>query len=65
MDKFLDMIFKVLGICGFAFFLIFRSVFRGVLGFIVGAVMLYVMVGMVAVIVAHVFSWLCHLYLGH
>ena len=65
MDKFLDMIFKVLGICGFALFLCLRGMFGGIISFFIGLIFLYFFLGFIDVILCHVFSALGHAYLGH
>jgi hypothetical protein len=63
--RLLDHVLKVVGICGFALFLFFRGIFGGILGIIVGIIFLWFALGFIGVVLCHVFSALCHVYLGH
>ena len=60
-----EKVLKILGMMFLGLFLFFRGMFGGVLSFFIGLIFLYFFLGFTGVILCHVFSTLCHVYLRH
>jgi predicted RND superfamily exporter protein len=63
--KLLEYVLKIIGIVGFSLFLMFRPIIQAIFSILIGGVGLYIFLGIIGVILCHVFSALGHAYLGH